>query len=54
MVMFRTPSSGDSISVALRKLLQGGGGCGWGGGQAIHKVATKVPGCLNIKDQMSS
>ena len=28
--MFRTPSSGDSISVALRKMLQGGGGVGGG------------------------
>ena len=34
--MFRTPSPGDSISVALRKLLQGGRR----GSLAIYKFAT--------------
>ena len=48
--MFRTPSLGDRISVALRKLLQGGRR----GTQAIYKFATKGAGSLNIKDQISS
>ena len=42
---FRTPSLGDSISVALRKLLQGG----WRGSQTIFKFATNEEGSLNIK-----
>ena len=45
-----TPSLGDSISVALRKLLQGGKR----GSQDIYKFATKEAGTLNIKDQVSS
>ena len=45
--IFRTPSQGDSISGALRKLLQGG----WRGSQATHKFATKGADSLNIKDQ---
>ena len=48
--MFRTPSLGDRISVAQRKLLQGGRK----GTQAIYKFATKGAGSLNIKDQISS
>ena len=48
--MFRTPSPGDSISIALRKLLQGGRR----GRQDIYKFATKGVGSLNIKDQVSS
>ena len=48
MGIFRTPSQGDSISVALRKLLQGG----WRGSQAIYKFATKGAGSLDIKDQV--
>ena len=47
--MLRTRSLGDSISVALRKLLQGGGR----GSQAVYKFATKGAGCLNVKDQVS-
>ena len=43
-----TPSLGDSISVALRKLLQGGRR----GSQAIYKFATQAIGNLNIKDQI--
>ena len=46
----RTQSPGDSISVALRKLLQGGGR----GSQAVYKFATKGAGGLNSKDEMSS
>ena len=42
---FRTPSLGDTISVALRKLLQGGRS----GSQAIYKFATKGVDSLNIK-----
>ena len=45
-----TRSPGDSISVTLRKLLQGGRR--WS--QTIYKFATKVAGGLNIKDQISS
>ena len=48
--MFTTPSLGDSISVALRKLLQGGRR----GSQVIYKFATKGAGSLNSKDQISS
>ena len=48
--MFRTLSPGDSISVALRKLLQGGRR----GSQATCKFATKAAGTLNIKDQVSN
>ena len=48
--MCRTPGPGDSISIALRKLLQGGRR----GSQAIYKFATKRAGSLNIKDQLSS
>ena len=44
--MFRTLSPGDSVSVALRKLLQGGRR----GSQAICKFAAKGAGSLNIKD----
>jgi len=44
--MFRTLSPGDSLSVALRKLLQGGRR----GSQAIYKFATKGAGNLNTKD----
>ena len=47
--MFRTQSPGDSISVALRKLLQGGRK----GSQAIYKFSTKGAGSLNIKYQVS-
>ena len=43
--MFRTPSPGDSILVALRKLLQGGRKVS----QAVYKFATKGTGSLNIK-----
>ena len=50
MGIFTTPSLGDSISVALRKLLQGGRR----GNQAICKFATKGAGSLNSKDQISS
>ena len=46
---FRTPSLGDSISVALRKLLQGG----MRGSLAIYKFATKGAGHLNIRTQVS-
>ena len=48
--MFRTPSPGDSISVALRKLLQEGRR----ESPAIYKFATKGTGSLNIKDQVSN
>ena len=48
--MFRTLSPGDIISVALKKLLQGGRR----GSQAIDKFAKKGAGCLDIKDQVSS
>ena len=47
--MFRTLSPGDGISVALRKLLQGGRR----GSQVIYKFATKGAGSLNFKDQVS-
>ena len=47
--MFRTPCPGDSISVALRKLLQGG----MRGSLAIYKFATKGAGHLNIRTQVS-
>ena len=50
MGMFRTLSPGDSISAALRKLLQGGRR----GSQAICKFATKGSGSRNIKDQISN
>ena len=43
--MFRTPSPGDSISVALRKLLQGGRRRS----QVIYKFAAEGTGSLNIK-----
>ena len=46
MGIFRIPSPGDSISVALRKVLQGSRR----GSQAIHKFATKGEGSLNIKN----
>ena len=42
----KPPNLGGSISVALRKLLQGGGR--WS--QAIYKFATKGAGSPNIKD----
>ena len=48
--MFRNPSPGDSISLALRKLLKGGRM----GIQATYKFAIKAAGSLNIKDQVSS
>ena len=48
--IFRTPRPEDSISVALRNLLQGGRRVS----QAIDKFATKATGNLNIKDQISS
>ena len=48
--MFRTPNpSGDSISVALMKLLQGGRRGSW----AIYRFATKGAVSLNVKDQVS-
>ena len=46
--MFRTQSLGDSISVALRKLLQGGRR----GSQDIYKFATYRTSSLNIKNQV--
>ena len=46
--MFRTLSPGDSISIALRKLLRGGRK----GRQDIYKFATKGVGSLNTKDQV--
>ena len=48
--MFRTLSLGDSISVALRKLLQGGKR--WS--QAIYRLAKRGAGSLNIRNQISS
>ena len=48
--IFRTPRPEDSISVALRNLLQRGRR----GSQAIYKFATQATGNLNIKDQISS
>ena len=50
MGMFRTLSPGDSISVALRKLLQGGRR----ESQAMYKFATIEAGVLNTKDQVSN
>lgn len=47
--MFRTPSPGDSVSVALRKPFQEGRR----GSPAIYKFATEGTGSLNIKDQVS-
>ena len=50
---------GDSISLALRKLLQGGsggGGAGWGAGvesQAMFKFATKAAGSLDLRGKVS-
>ena len=44
--MLRTPRPGGSISIALRKLLQGGRR----ESQNIYKFATKGAGSLNIKD----
>ena len=44
--MLRTSGPGDSISVALRKLLQGGRR----GSQATYEFPTKGAGSLNIKD----
>ena len=46
--MFRTLRPGDSISVALRKGLQGGRR----GSQAIYKLATKGTVSQNSKDQV--
>jgi len=43
--IFRTLSLGGNISVALRKLLQGG----WRGSQTIFEFATNEEGSLNIK-----
>ena len=48
--MFGTLSLGDSISVALRKLLQGGRR----GSQATNKFVTKGADNLNIEDQILS
>ena len=48
--MFRTLIPGDSISVTLRKLLQGGRRAS----QATHEFATKEAVRLNIKDWVSS
>ena len=50
MGMVRTLNVGDHLSVALRKLLQGGRR----GSQAIYKFATKGASSLNLKDQISS
>ena len=47
--VLRTRSPGDSITVALRKPLQGGGR----GSQAVYKFATKGVGGLHSKDQIS-
>ena len=47
--MFRTPSWGDSMSVALRNCSKG-----QGKSQAVYKFATKEAGSLNIKDEVSS
>ena len=47
--MYRTLKPGDGISVALRKLLQGG----WRGSQAIYPFATSGAGSLNLRDQVS-
>ena len=46
--MFRTLTPVDSISVALRKLLQGGRT----ESQAIYKFSTKGGGSLNIQDEV--
>ena len=46
MGIFRALSLGDSISVALRKLLQGGRR----GSQVIYKFAAEGAGSLNIKE----
>ena len=43
--MFTTPSLRDSISVVLRRLLQGGRS----GSQAVYKFSTKGAGSLNSK-----
>ena len=48
--MLRILSPGDSISVALRKLLQ----AGRKGSQAVYKFTTKGAGNLKIKDQVPS
>ena len=48
--MFRTLSPGDSTSVVLRKVFQGGRR----GNQAIYKFATKGAGSLNIEDWVPS
>ena len=48
--MFRALSLGDSISVALRKLLQGR----TRGSQATNKFVTKGAANLNIEDQILS
>ena len=45
--MFRTMSQGDSDSVALRKLLQGGRR----GSQAIYNFATEGAGSLKLKSR---
>jgi len=46
--VFRTPSLGASLSVALRKLLQGARR----GSQTVYKFATKEARSLNIEDQV--
>ena len=48
--IFRTLSLGDSISVALRTLLQGGRR----GSQDVYKFMTKGAGSLNVKGHISS
>ena len=48
--IFRTLRQGDSISVALSKLLQRGRR----GSQAIYNFVTKGAGILNIKDGISN
>lgn len=49
MGMLKTLSLGDSISVALTKLLQEGRG-----NVRLYKFGTKGAGSLNIKDEESS
>ena len=48
--MFRTESLRNTISEALRKLLQGGRR----ESQIIYKFPAKGTGSLNIKDEVSS
>ena len=46
--MFRTPSLGASMSVPLRRLLQGARR----GSQTIYKFGTKGAGSLSVEDQV--